>query len=531
MIEFYVTGQNMKTFSPVIAADSINYLTAKFNFNGDEWDDYTKTAHFRKQDTSPAIVYDISLNEDDEITADDHLNLTSGYWDVYLTGVLDDARLTTVVNIITVKESGLIDAPLHEMPLSIAEQIDSKASTALLMATAVKDAADRGDFDGAPGAAGPAGEPGPQGPQGVQGPAGATGPQGPQGIQGPKGDTGATGSQGPRGETGAGFKVIGYFETVAELIAGVPHPAEGDAYGVGSSEPYDIYIWDAVNNEWKDNGPLQGAKGDDGVTFTPSVDESGNLSWTNDGGKENPETVNIRGPQGLKGDTGDTGPQGIQGIQGPAGAQGATGSPGADGTNGADGVTFTPSVDASGNVSWTNDGGRENPDPVNIMGPSGSPGSTGPAGKSAYQAATEGGYTGTESTFNNAMSSFPYHNARHLPDGADPILVKTGNVEDLAITRQKLGANAVSNTYTATLNTTWSGSAAPYTKAQTINGILAADYPIVDLVPSETYSDAKEQEDAWSSIFRIVASANTLTFYAHEKPSVSLPIKVICIRK
>lgn len=33
----------------------------------------------------------------------------------------------------------------------------------------------------------------------------------------------------------------------------------------------------------------------DGATFTPSVSETGDLSWTNDQGRENPETVNIRG--------------------------------------------------------------------------------------------------------------------------------------------------------------------------------------------------------------------------------------------
>lgn len=43
---------------------------------------------------------------------------------------------------------------------------------------------------------------------------------------------------------------------------------------------------------------LNGSDGTDGVTFTPSVDDSGNLSWTNDGGLPNPETVNIKGATG-----------------------------------------------------------------------------------------------------------------------------------------------------------------------------------------------------------------------------------------
>ena len=41
-----------------------------------------------------------------------------------------------------------------------------------------------------------------------------------------------------------------------------------------------------------------GQPGNDGTTFTPSVDDDGNLSWSNNGGLPNPETVNIKGPAG-----------------------------------------------------------------------------------------------------------------------------------------------------------------------------------------------------------------------------------------
>jgi len=38
-----------------------------------------------------------------------------------------------------------------------------------------------------------------------------------------------------------------------------------------------------------------------GATFIPSVDENGNISWTNDKGYTNPTTQNITGPQGIPG--------------------------------------------------------------------------------------------------------------------------------------------------------------------------------------------------------------------------------------
>jgi len=38
---------------------------------------------------------------------------------------------------------------------------------------------------------------------------------------------------------------------------------------------------------------------------------------------------------------------------------------------GIDGVTFTPSVSVNGVISWTNDGGLDNPTPINIKGQTG----------------------------------------------------------------------------------------------------------------------------------------------------------------
>lgn len=44
------------------------------------------------------------------------------------------------------------------------------------------------------------------------------------------------------------------------------------------------------------------------------------------------------------------------------------------GGSGGNGATFTPAVSQDGIISWTNDKGLENPEPVNITGPRGLPG-------------------------------------------------------------------------------------------------------------------------------------------------------------
>ena len=97
--------------------------------------------------------------------------------------------------------------------------------------------------------------------------------------------------------------------------------------------------------------------GEDGATFTPSVDSKGNLSWSNNKGLTNPTTVNIKGAKGDKGDTGapgakgdkgDKGEPGIQGTQGAKGFQGAKGDNGDKGDKGNDGLTTAISV--NGNI-------------------------------------------------------------------------------------------------------------------------------------------------------------------------------------
>ena len=67
---------------------------------------------------------------------------------------------------------------------------------------------------------------------------------------------------------------------------------------------------DSTTKNWHigavDTGIL--AEGTDGTTFTPSVSATGDLSWSNDDGKENPATVNIKGAKGDRGDSGVTTP-------------------------------------------------------------------------------------------------------------------------------------------------------------------------------------------------------------------------------
>ncbi len=80
-------------------------------------------------------------------------------------------------------------------------------------------------------------------------------PRGEQGIAGPEG------KRGPQGPPGNGLTILGYYDTEANLKSAVTAPEAGDAYGVGTAAPYDIYVFDGVTNDWKNNGPLSGGGG------------------------------------------------------------------------------------------------------------------------------------------------------------------------------------------------------------------------------------------------------------------------------
>ena len=136
-----------------------------------------------------------------------------------------------------------------------------------------------------------------------------------------------------KGDTGEGFIIKGVYSTLEELQSSVTSPTAGDAYAVGSEAPYEIYIYDGVGSSWVDHGQIQGAKGDSGAVFTPSVAANGDLSWTNNGGLTNPATINIKGEAGA----------GISGIE-------RTSGDGTSGTTDVYTITYTDGSTSTFNV-------------------------------------------------------------------------------------------------------------------------------------------------------------------------------------
>ena len=349
-----------------------------------------------------------------------------------------------------------------------------------------------------------------------------------------------------------GTAITGTSSTPTSFDTGITLAQPGDLY-LNTVTSY-VYLCVTAGNQstakWtylcsiKGNTGEQGLRGLTGAVFTPSVNATtGIISWTNDGGLVNPPSVNIKGQ---KGDTGNG--LNIKGIYASLAAlQEAVPSPLAgDMYNIGESAPYRVYM-YDANLGWTDIG--------QIQGP------TGPAGKSAYVAAVEAGYSGNEDTFNAQMSAVATHvSDTNNPHGVTKAQVGLSNVDNVkqapythvsdkanphGVTKAQVGLGNVDNTSdankpvstaqqaainackvkknTISLPTaSWTGSG-PYTQTVTITGITVNSK--VDIQMDATALGVLI--DSGTSAIWIENNNGTLTAKAlGEKPNANLSVQV-----
>lgn len=132
--------------------------------------------------------------------------------------------------------------------------------------------------------------------------------------------------------------------------------------------------------------------------------------------------------------------------------------------------------------------------------------------------------TREDATYCGMISTF---SQKAIPDGS----IGTTKLANKSVTSEKIADALFSMLYTSNLAVAnWQGSSAPYYYSLNLQGILADDNPIISLLPSSTYSNVESQLENFGYIYTAWADKNKITFYATDKPSVALPIKILCIR-
>lgn len=193
-----------------------------------------------------------------------------------------------------------------------------------------------------------------------------------------------------------------------------------------------------------------------------------------------------QGDQGVKGDKGDQGDQGDQGLTGNKGDKGDKGDTGERGEKGEKGDKGDPGRDGEGSGDMHTD------DYVTAGG-------TGKVLKALVAEALDANAT-----------------------------VTMGQVTGLSTA---LDGKATVATYTATIPASgWTGSAAPYTKDVTVDGVMATDAPIIDIVQTGTWSTDETMREDWNKITRITTAAGKITAYASEVPSAAIAIQMKVVR-
>lgn len=272
---------------------------------------------------------------------------------------------------------------------------------------------------------------------------------------------------------GSGIKIFSHFDTLDELKATVQTPEPGQAYSVGVEPPYQLYVFDFLNDEWRDYGPIRAI--DISARFAQNVAVDVN-AWEED--------TDVFADYFYKADI----PLGeVTGNDFPI-------------------VAFSPSDAVGGNFcpiaycfdSYVEIWAKAIPtEPINI-----------PALTFIVQ--DDGTSRTSTKGITNAGGGIP-------TGGVNNDMLANGSV-----TAAKIAANAVSQSLTVTLAAaSWSS------KKQTVtaNGVTASNTVIVSPAPAShlAYCEA--------GVRCVAQAANSLTFQCEDVPTVALTVNVTCINK
>ena len=337
--------------------------------------------------------------------------------------------------------------------------------------------------------------------------------------------------KGDDGEPGKGFYITGYVATEADLN-GIVSPAIGDAYGVGTEIPYDIYVYTASG--WVNNGPLQGETGQPGPAGTAGKDGVGiaNIVENSD------SSITIRMTDGssyttksLRGKEGEPGQPGNDGVSPTVAVTAITGGHRVTITDASGAHTFELKNGADGKMSF------EDLTPEQKETLKGDPGATGNGIKSAVLNAN---YTLTLTFTDGTSYTTPSirgaagQNGTHGKDGAagadatingvKALTIAAGNGIDGSMSGSTYNISLGAHNHTAMFSVTLTASGWS-SKKQTVSDsrFATSGYAYIVRPAPESFSSYVEAGVYASNI----TTEGQITFNCNDVPTSNLTVYIM----
>ena len=92
------------------------------------------------------------------------------------------------------------------------------------------------------------------------------------------------------------------------------------------------------------------------------------------------------------------------------------------------------------------------------------------------------------------------------------------------------GSSSTAIDFYVEVDTDWEGSTAPYTKTVVVSGITKADEPFVDIIHSDDFSKVEAEAESYGYIYKIETDTDSVKFFATDKPTSSMFIKMKVFR-
>lgn len=277
--------------------------------------------------------------------------------------------------------------------------------------------------------------------------------------------------------TGDGIKILSHFDTLEELQTAVPNPNAGDAFSVGTNLPYNLYIFDFYNGDWRNYGPIRA--NDIKARFAQNIPVSVS-AWAEDTTVFADYTFKAR--IALAEVTGNDFPI----------------------------VAFAPFDAISGNfcpVAYCFDGY------VEIWAKSI------PTAAITIPAATFIVQDITDAVTGNSTKGITNASGGIASGGIGTAQLANGSVNTV-----KIAAQSRTQYFDVAVGTEWAGDAAPYTQTIAVDGLLESDKAVVRFSAPTSFDALEAQQTAFALLYTAESADGSITLYAKDKPETAFNV-------